>query len=598
MLLLLLKNTQKQIILKKNTLLLLTILSYSFSFAQLPVSHTQENKKVVLEEFTGIHCGYCPDGHRRAQLIEDAHPNDVVLINIHTGRFANPQAGEPDFRTNFGAAIAGQTGLTGYPSGSVNRHVFSGNATAMGRGDWSGAATQILGETAYCNVALETSVDFQTREMTVNVEVYYTGNSPEATNLLNVALLQDNVEGPQSGSSGNPNQVLPNGNYNHMHMLRHLLTGQWGETISTTTQGALFQQQYTYTLPADINGVPLEMGNLKVVAFVTETHQEIINAGKGTITYTNLPYANNAVLIDAEYNSEICSDSQFSPKISIKNYGSQEITSMAISYGLNGNNQTYNWTGSILPLGKTTIDLPQLTFAVLDTNSFNAEITSVNGVADEDTSNNSFTDNNIIKTNNEGFGTDYIVKITQDRYGSETRWKIVDNSNTVVASGGPYSDLSSNGTQLHTHNVTLNDNDCYTFYILDSYGDGMTYGAGAYSLVTAGGPLLGETVVLNGDGHFSSSSRKPFSTYPSADVDDAFFAAVNIYPNPSEGVFMFENVAEMSVEIYNMAGALIYKEENLPNNKQINLNALPNGIYFAKLIQGDKVGIKKIMIAN
>jgi hypothetical protein len=573
------------------------ILSYSFSFAQLPVSHSPQNKKVVLEEFTGIHCGYCPDGHRRGQAIEDAHPNDVVLINIHTGGYATPQAGEPDFRTSFGSAIAGQTGLTGYPSGSVNRHVFSGSSTAMGRGDWSGAATQILGETSYCNVALETSVDFQTREMTVNVEVYYTGNSPEATNLLNVALLQDNVEGPQSGGSGNPAQILPNGKYNHMHMLRHLLTGQWGETISTTTQGTLFQQQYTYTLPADINGLPLEMGNLKVVAFVAETHQEIISAGKGTITYVNLPYNNNAVMLDPIFNSEICSDNQFSPTINVKNFGSQEITSLAIEYDVNGNTQTHNWTGSILPLGKATINLPQPAFAVLDTNSFNVVITSVNGVPDEDTSNNSY-NNNIIKTTNEGFGTNYVVKITQDRYGSETRWKIVDSNDAVVAYGGPYADLASAGTQLHTHNVVLNNNECYTFYMLDSYGDGMTYGAGAFKMVTAGGPLLGETVVFNGNGNFTSSSRKPFSTYPSADVDDAFFAEVNIYPNPSEGVFMFENVAEMSVEIYNMAGSLIYKEENLPNNKQINLNALPNGIYFAKLIQGDKVGVKKIIIAN
>jgi len=322
--------------LKKTTLLLVMLFSYTLSYAQLPVSHTPQNKKVVLEEFTGIHCGYCPDGHRRGQAIEDAHPNDVVLINIHTGGYANPSAGEPDFRTNFGSAIAGQTGLTGYPSGTVNRHVFAGSSTAMGRGDWAAAATQILGESAYCNVALETSVDFQTREMTVNVEVYYTGNSPEATNLLNVVLLQDNVEGPQSGASGNPAQVLPNGHYNHMHMLRHMLTGQWGETISTTTQGALFQQQYTYTLPTDINGVPLEMGNLKVVAFVTETQQEIINAGKGTITYVNLPYANNAVLLDAQYNDEICADSQFTPSLTIKNYGSNDITSMRIDYGVNG----------------------------------------------------------------------------------------------------------------------------------------------------------------------------------------------------------------------------------------------------------------------
>jgi len=574
------------------------LLSYTFSYAQLPVSHTPQNKKVVLEEFTGIHCGYCPDGHRRGQAIEDAHPDDVVLINIHTGGYAAPSSGEPDFRTNFGTSLASQSGLTGYPSGTINRHVFSGSNTAMGRDLWASKANTILGESSYCNVALETTVDFQTREMTVNVEVYYTGNSPVATNMINVALLQDNVEGPQSGGSGNPAQVLPNGKYNHMHMLRHLLTGQWGETIPTTTQGTLFQQQYTYILPANINGVPLVMGDLKVVAFVTEAHQEIISAGKGTITYVNLPYANNALLLDAKYNDELCDDTQFSPTITIKNYGSQNISSMTIDYGVNGNTQAFNWTGTLLPLGKTTINLPQPSFYVQDSNVFNAVISSVNGGADEDVSNNSYVNNRIFKTENVGFGTNYVVVITQDRYGSESTWEIQDTNGTIVAHGGPYSDLSDSGTLEHDHYITLNDNNCYTFYMKDSYGDGMTYGSGGFKLITAGGPLLGETIVLSGNGNFTSSSREPFSTYPSAEVDDAFLNKVNIYPNPSEGTFYFENVANMSVEIYSMSGALLYQEKDLPQNKQINLEKLPNGIYFAKLIAEDKAGIKKIIVAH
>ena len=33
---------------------------------QTPVSQTAQNRNAVLEELTGIHCGYCPDGHKRA----------------------------------------------------------------------------------------------------------------------------------------------------------------------------------------------------------------------------------------------------------------------------------------------------------------------------------------------------------------------------------------------------------------------------------------------------------------------------------------------------------------------------------------------------
>ncbi|HFS67508.1 MAG TPA: Omp28-related outer membrane protein, partial [Flavobacteriia bacterium] len=188
-------------------------------FAQLPVSQNPQNKNAVLEEFTGIHCTYCPDGHKIANQIHAQHPNDVVLINVHTGGYATPNTGEPDFRTSFGAALASQSGLTGYPSGTVNRHVFTGSTTALSRGSWNSAVNQILNQPSYCNVALEGTVNVQTRELIVNLEVYYTGNSSVTSNFINVVLLQDNVEGPQVGASTfYPEMILPNGNYNHMHM--------------------------------------------------------------------------------------------------------------------------------------------------------------------------------------------------------------------------------------------------------------------------------------------------------------------------------------------------------------------------------------------
>src|SRR5690625_4110708 len=108
----------------RKTLLFTTLLLGSAGlFAQTLVSTTPQNKKVVLEEFTGINCVFCPDGHTRAQTIKDQNPDDVILVNVHVGPFANPGSGQPDFRTSFGTALANQSGLTGYPSGTINRHV-------------------------------------------------------------------------------------------------------------------------------------------------------------------------------------------------------------------------------------------------------------------------------------------------------------------------------------------------------------------------------------------------------------------------------------------------------------------------------------------
>src|SRR5690554_1993546 len=259
--------------LKKLPLFLL-ITSFGFvSYGQTIVSTSPQNKNVVLEEFTGIHCVYCPDGHRIAQEIQNANPDRVSLINIHVGSFAVPSGSQPDFRTPFGTAIANQSGLTGYPAGQVNRHVFpgrgmSGGATAMGRGSWAISANEILAAPSNVNVGVEATIDVQTRELVVHVEAYYTGNSPESTNLLNIALLQNNTKGPQTGGgAGN--------NYNHMHRLVHLITGQWGEVINSTTAGTFVDRTFTYTIPADYNGVPAILDDMEVVAFITETQREI-----------------------------------------------------------------------------------------------------------------------------------------------------------------------------------------------------------------------------------------------------------------------------------------------------------------------------------
>ena len=245
------------------------------AFAQLPVSTAAENKNVIIEEYTGIACTYCPDGHRIANEIEKANTGNVFVVNIHTGSYAN---GTPDFKTDFGSSLASQAGVSGYPAGSVNR---KGNA--QDRGKWAASTKTLLAEASYANVALQASVNSTTREMIVDVEVYFTANGASTVN-LNLALLQDNIEGPQTGGkSYNPSQVLPNGKYNHMHALRHLITGQWGEALTTTTKGQLIKKQYKYTLPASIKSIPVTIKDLHLVAFLAEGKVNIITGNTGPI---------------------------------------------------------------------------------------------------------------------------------------------------------------------------------------------------------------------------------------------------------------------------------------------------------------------------
>jgi len=349
--------------------LFVTLFCVQFLFAQSFVSTTPENKNVILEEFTGIHCGYCPDGHVQAQNFSNANPGDVVVINLHTGSYAAPSPGEPDFRTPLGPAIDAQASVSGYPAGTINRHLFAGmgqsGGTAMSRGNWASAGGQILGQPSCVNVAAEASLNISTRVLTVDVEAYYTDNSTSATNKVNVVLVQNNVEGPQAnGAVYNPGAILPNGNYNHQHMFRHMLTGQWGDDITTTTTGSLFQNTYTYTIPPDLNGVAYDLFNLEVAVFVSEGQQEILSGNMGNMTHV-VPPGVNLIDLSATTNMtmpiSLC-DNNITPEITVTNNSAIAVDTFEVSYTLNtGTPVTQAVYTALAPGANTTITFPAMT---------------------------------------------------------------------------------------------------------------------------------------------------------------------------------------------------------------------------------------------
>ena len=351
----------------KKIYLLFAMAGFAFQgMAQTFVSTDVEKKNVVLEEFTGIRCTYCPDGHKRAQALKDANPGKVVLINIHTGSFATKRtAAEPDFTTSYGDNIGGQSTTTGYPSGTVNRKMFStsqGGGTAMNRGDWAAAASQVLSQNSPVNVAIETSLDIENRELTIVAEVYYTGDAAESTNMLNIAILQNNLTSVQTGATNFwPEKVLPNGEYTHNHMLRDMVTGQWGEVMDETTEGSFFTQEYTYKIPADIKSNDVMLQFLEVAAFVTETTQEVLS---GTVMAVEIPVESEGdlSLVDNTPALEggICATS-VSPSVTIKNEGTNDVTSFTVSATINGVDESKDFDGTLKAGESTDISRGEVT---------------------------------------------------------------------------------------------------------------------------------------------------------------------------------------------------------------------------------------------
>ncbi len=572
---------------KKFTFLIAGLLIMASAMAQNIVGTDPENKNVVLEEFTGIHCGFCPQGHAIAQGIQNNHPDDVVLINIHAGAFAVPSGSEPDFRTPWGAAIDAQADVAGYPAGTVNRHYWpgwsQGGGTAMSRGNWTSASNQILAEPSYLNVGLEATIVTSTRQLVVEVEVYYTGDSPESTNKLNVAILQDNIYGPQTGGgAGN--------NYKHMHMLRHLLTGQWGVEITQTTEGSLYSNTFAYELPMDYNDVDVVLEDLEIVAFVTETTQEIISGNSaGEITFVesnDYDAAITSVIAPQTYCSE-----QVTPTVNLKNYGEINLTSLEFEYTINGGTPiTHSWTGNLAQLETEVIELPAYTFTPSDDNSINVTCSSPNGMPDELPQNDYYN----------GFGEgsqnypDYIhfgVKI--DANPEDVTWTIENSDGEVVAEGGPY---TNTGFQISP--VQLEEIGCYALTLNDASGEGLS---GGFYLITDGD----NNIIWEGS-DFTFTATAELARGVIVDIEEYLSAEdISIHPNPitdnANIQFTIDNYADVNITLFDILGKKvmdIHSGQLLggSHNIEFNSNELINGIYFVRLSIDNQTVTKKVLV--
>ena len=559
---------------KKLSLSALFIFLTLSMYGQL-VSTSPENKKTILEEFTGIYCGFCPDGHAIAQAIQDNNAGEVFLINIHEGGYANPTGSDPDFRTPFGTAIAGQSGLVGYPAGTVNRTNFPGleqgaaGTTAMSRGSWGNASNVTLNEPSYVNVGVEATIDMGTNELIVHVEAYYTGDSPESSNLFNIALLQNNTRGPQTGGGqGN--------NYNHMHRLVYMVTGQWGETIANTTEGSLYDETFTYTIPADYNDVAVVLQDLEIVVFVTETEQYIVS-GNGTYpTFTNLPLDNDTNVVEVEEINDQCG-LDFGPRVVIQNNGNNILTSVDFEYSINsGTPGAYTWNGSLGAFEEEVVQLPGIPYTIESTNTVNVSISD-----DDDNTNNE-----VSTTFGETEATatsQFTMILNTDDNGSETTWFVKDPSGQIIESGGPY----ENNTSVNEE-INVPTEGCHEFRLIDAGGNG----SGSVVVYDSN-----SEVIYNSPGNYGAGGAVSFIVNEVVLANnDTILNDVIMYPNPASSILNIENAENSSIDVYDLLGRVILSKNNISLNQQLNVSSLTSGTYLIKITNGNQVKTDKFII--
>lgn len=491
---------------KKLSLALMALLAFTFSLkAQQYVSTEPSNRNVILEEFTGRNCQYCPDGHAIANQIAAANPGRFWAVNVHSGSYA--PTSYPNFNIPESATILGGFSVSGFPSGVVNRSTAAGQS----RSAWANLANQQMNQTSECNVGGMVIVNPDTRMATITVEVYYTGNSSADENYLTVAMLQDSILGSQSGgATWNPTQMI-NGQYVHMHILRDIIQeSAWGEAISPTTQGTLITRTYEYQIPEIIgspNGVEVILDHISFLAWVSERYQGtptrpiLTGCELDMIQGTNEPIYPSVTGVSQ--NGTTCTHTK-DVEVHVQNIGTETLTSMTVVAEMNGQTYTANWEGELPRFGVEKILMPmEVPFGTF---SVTATVTEANG---EPLSHSGTGTVSCIEWQDleiEADEEELRLELMQDKFGNHITWEFTASDGTVLGSGGPYTMLAAGtGTQLHIEHVTVPVDECVKFTIYDQMGNGIccSYGHGYYIVKDSqGNVLIGD----ENDGEFGESA--------------------------------------------------------------------------------------------
>jgi hypothetical protein len=556
-----------------------------------------QKKNILLEVFTGIHCGNCPDGDVITDNFLTAQPFIVYAMDIHANYYAVPNAGEPDYRTDEGEWIDAEleAGKYGYPGGAINRHEYptvddGESPYVFSRSKWIKAGKEMNAEDAPINLLLKSVFDGSSRELKITIEGYYTADVEDAFHLLNIAITQDNILGPQSGSNlGN--------NYNHRHALRAYVTPMWGDTILLPQKGEYFSKEYIYELPTAIRSVPVHAEEIEVIAFVAVDKTEVLNVTGKKPEYVNYSKSLAATLQQPKPPMTTRYACNFFPVI-LKNESSDTITTAGFRVQVNDEVQEVNREGIILPFHTEPIQITvdPYTMEPRD-NTYTIRLLSLN--------NATVSQSSISGTFSAPIATTptIFLEIKTDLYADENRYFIKDADGSVVQEFGPY---PSGISETYKETSSLEPNKIYCFEVIDFWGDGvgtLPEPRGSYKLYNDNRSLIAQLYDIKtfGDKVFIQTTLEPTTAITSVKALSKANVSVNYAQRTMELQFLPETSGITGISIYSLDGKqVLIRTEKVTIGEiydiTIPVSSLPKGVYLLNIKQQGKTETIKLIL--
>lgn len=296
------------------------------------------------------------------------------------------------------------------------------------------------------------------------------------------------------------------------------------------------------------------------------------------------------------------------PTIKIRNTGTQMVTSVVFNYGLHGQTPlTYTWTTDSLKfLEETVVVFPSASSILSGTvsNTFEVSVVSVNGAADQDLLNNTYSSQTSTIA---VLPTDFIIRMVANNSTSggtnETSWSLFDDADNLLYSGGG----ASGGTYTETLSLTPG---CYRFSIDDIGCDGMYFfantagGTGSIKFMNANGVSSFYSAPADFGCNFTKFFTVPVIEYVGIKNNLINPNAINIYPNPSGNTasmkFNLGQSQNLTYRIIDLNGRVMQQKslsKVMSQSESLDLSQLSDGMYIVSLeFENSPTITKKLMI--
>ena len=226
-------------------------------------ANTNTDRNVLIEDFTGHKCVYCPAAADLAHALHEANPSRVFVASIHSGpngigdfQSVSAPTYPVDFTNAQGLEIGTYFGLNdggfpGNPRGPVNR-LTQGGVIFQSPNSWTSMTNALLTANDL-KVNIQSALNYYDATKGAFLHVEIDKIDPSLGDLgVVVYMIEDSLVGDQKMSDNSHNET-----YIHRDIQRSCVDGKtFGRTIkSSDFVDGLFKANYSFVVPNQLDGI-------------------------------------------------------------------------------------------------------------------------------------------------------------------------------------------------------------------------------------------------------------------------------------------------------------------------------------------------------